>query len=103
MAFEGYGKRSFGLRLNEIVSPSRPILSIEHLVGRDRELDRIEKALLAPGRNVFIFGERGVGKCMDRWVTCARGPLGVGDDGREDRRVSLRLHALGAVRRCGVG
>ncbi len=62
MAIEGYDKRSFGAKLNEVVSPSRPILSVEHLVGRAQELDRIEKALMAPGRNVFIFGERGVGK-----------------------------------------
>lgn len=62
MAIPGYDKEGFGQRLNEVVSPSRPILSVEHLIGRNSELDRIEKALLAPGRNVFIFGERGVGK-----------------------------------------
>jgi Cdc6-like AAA superfamily ATPase len=62
MAIIGFDKQEFGAALNEVVSPSRPILSIEHLIGRDVELDRIEKALLAPGRNVFIFGERGVGK-----------------------------------------
>ena len=59
---EGFDRRQFGKRLNEVVSPSRPIFSIENLLGRSRELDRIEKALMAPGRNVFIFGERGVGK-----------------------------------------
>jgi hypothetical protein len=37
-------------------------MSIENLQGRGDELDRIEKALYAPGRNVFIYGERGVGK-----------------------------------------
>ncbi len=37
-------------------------LSIENLVGRTEELDRIEKALFAQGRNIFIYGERGVGK-----------------------------------------
>lgn len=62
MAIRGYDKEAFGRKLSEVVSPSRPILSIEHLIGRSGELDRIEKALLAPGRNVFIFGERGVGK-----------------------------------------
>ena len=58
----GYDKYSFGKKLNEVVSPSRPIISIENLIGRTQELDRIEKALFAPGRNVFIYGERGVGK-----------------------------------------
>jgi|SRR5690554_829574 len=59
---EGYDKYSFGKKLNEVVSPARPIISIENLIGREDELDRIEKALFSPGRNVFIYGERGVGK-----------------------------------------
>lgn len=52
----------FGHRLAEVVSPSQPIGSIEFLRGRDKELDQIEKALYAPGRHVFIYGDRGVGK-----------------------------------------
>ena len=59
---QGYDKNSFGKKLNEVVSPARPIISIENLVGRSQELDRIEKALYASGRNIFIYGERGVGK-----------------------------------------
>jgi len=59
---EGYDKYSFGKKLNEVVSPARPVISIENLIGRSEELDRIEKALFAQGRNVFIYGERGVGK-----------------------------------------
>jgi uncharacterized protein len=55
-------RESFALRLNELVSPSQPIQSIEHLHGRSHELDQIDKALYAPGRHVFIFGDRGVGK-----------------------------------------
>jgi len=62
MVIIGYDRDSFGKKLNEVVSASSPIFSIEHLVGRKNELDRIDKALLAPGRSVFIFGERGVGK-----------------------------------------
>lgn len=45
-----------------MVSASQPIQSIERLHGRERELDQIEKALFAPGRHVFIYGDRGVGK-----------------------------------------
>ena len=52
----------FAKRLNELVSPSQPIQSIEHLYGRVQELDQIDKALYAPGRHVFIYGDRGVGK-----------------------------------------
>lgn len=62
MTIEGFNRQSFGEALNKVVSPARPIASVENLVGRDDELDRIDKALMAPGRNVFIFGERGVGK-----------------------------------------
>jgi hypothetical protein len=52
----------FASRLNELVSPSQPIQSIEHLHGRAHELEQIDKALYAPGRHVFIYGDRGVGK-----------------------------------------
>lgn len=53
---------AFAIRLNELVSPSQPIQTIEHLYGRAHELDQIDKALYAPGRHVFIYGDRGVGK-----------------------------------------
>jgi len=62
MAINGYNKTQFAKKLNEVVSPARPVISIENLVGRQMQLERIEKALYAPGRNVFIYGERGVGK-----------------------------------------
>lgn len=52
----------FGCKLNQMVSPAQPIQSIEYLMGRERELERIEKALYAPGRHIFIHGDRGVGK-----------------------------------------
>jgi uncharacterized protein len=52
----------FGTRLHQWVSPARPIQSIEHLQGRAKELAVIKKALFAPGRHIFIFGDRGVGK-----------------------------------------
>ena len=55
-------RETFAKRLNELVSPSQPIQSIEHLYGRVQELDQIDKALYAPGRHVFIYGDRGVGK-----------------------------------------
>lgn len=53
---------SFGRELNSVVSPSQPIQTIEQLFGREKELDKIEKALFAPGRHIFIYGDRGVGK-----------------------------------------
>ena len=62
MTIEGYDRPSFGRKINTMVFPAQPIRSIEHLFGRDKELDRIEKALYAGGRNIFIYGDRGVGK-----------------------------------------
>lgn len=65
MAIEGYAtgdRHAFGNRLSQLVFPSHPIDRIEHLHGRAKELDRIEKALFAEGRHIFIYGDRGVGK-----------------------------------------
>ena len=62
MAIDGYDKQEFGNKLAQLVFPARPIHSIEHLFGREKELRRIEESLFASGRHVFIFGDRGVGK-----------------------------------------
>ncbi len=56
------GRQDFGQKLNQVVSPAQPIRSIQHLFGREGELARIEKALYAPGRHIFVYGDRGVGK-----------------------------------------
>jgi len=52
----------FGSEMASLISPSRPIQSIEFLRGRAKELERIERALFAPGRHIFIYGDRGIGK-----------------------------------------
>ena len=62
MAIIGYEKHAFGEKLNKVLSASQPIQSVEHLYGRASQLDQIEKALFAPGRHIFIYGDRGVGK-----------------------------------------
>ncbi|MBO9497248.1 ATP-binding protein [Thalassotalea sp. G20_0] len=62
MAIKGYDSSSFGKKLSKLVYPAQPIHSIEHLFGRATELRRIEEALYASGRHVFIYGDRGVGK-----------------------------------------
>lgn len=59
---QGYTEDEFGSKLGAVLSASRPIHSIEHLKGRDRELETIKQSLYAPGRHVFIYGDRGVGK-----------------------------------------
>ncbi|VAW77177.1 hypothetical protein MNBD_GAMMA12-1544, partial [hydrothermal vent metagenome] len=62
MAISGYDYHTFGEKLNTLVFPSQPVHSEEYLFGRQKELERIKKALLASGRHAFIFGDRGVGK-----------------------------------------
>jgi hypothetical protein len=62
VAIKGYSRDDFGVHLNEVVSPSHPIRSIELLKGRINELETIDRALYAAGRHIFIFGDRGVGK-----------------------------------------
>src|SRR3954466_3215983 len=52
----------FVQRLHSLVSPSEPIRSLERLHGRGKQLTMVERALYAPGRHVFIYGDRGVGK-----------------------------------------
>lgn len=62
MSINQLSETEFGLRLNEVVSPARPIRSVQHLMGRDEELKIISQALYQAGRHIFIFGDRGVGK-----------------------------------------
>lgn len=62
MAILHHDHHSFGRRLSELIFPSQPVHSIEHLFGRTAELDRVQKALFANGRHIFIYGDRGVGK-----------------------------------------
>ncbi|WP_035355248.1 AAA family ATPase [Edaphobacter aggregans] len=52
----------FASILHENVSPTAPIQSQEHLFGREKQLQQVQQALYAPGRTVFIYGDRGVGK-----------------------------------------
>ena len=62
MTILGYFEDQVGAKLAEVLSASHPINSIEHLKGRDKELETIRRSLYAPGRHIFIVGDRGVGK-----------------------------------------
>lgn len=62
MALEGFDEDKFEEHLYKVISPSQPISTIEHLSGRTQELEKVRRALKVPGKNVFIHGERGVGK-----------------------------------------
>ncbi len=52
----------FSEKLHQYISASSAIKSIEHLKGRESQSQLIERALRSPGRSVFIYGDRGVGK-----------------------------------------
>lgn len=54
--------RQFAEALQTVVSHSRPIDDEQHLKGRSAQLENVTQAIYAPGRHVFVFGERGVGK-----------------------------------------
>ncbi|MCS3805833.1 archaellum biogenesis ATPase FlaH [Chromobacterium alkanivorans] len=62
MAIQGYSKSEFGEELARVLSPARPISSIEKLYGREIEIETIERSLYQPGRHIFIYGDRGIGK-----------------------------------------
>ncbi len=62
MAIPGFDRDEFKDKLTEQLTASGPVRSIEHLIGREKEMSLIEQALSAEGRHVFIYGDRGVGK-----------------------------------------
>lgn len=55
-------REDFAKVLHANLSPTSPIESQEHLYGREKQVRQIEQALYAPGRSIFIYGDRGVGK-----------------------------------------
>lgn len=62
MSIPGYDEYSFGKEVAHVVTPAQPVRSVEHLHGRTKELEQINRALFQPGRHIFIHGDRGVGK-----------------------------------------
>lgn len=62
MTIPELNKYDFGTKLSEVLSASQPVKSIQHLIGRDTELESIDRALFQSGRHIFIYGDRGVGK-----------------------------------------
>lgn len=48
--------------LNDVIFSSRAISNVDHLKGRSEEVAAMARALLAPGRQPFIYGLRGAGK-----------------------------------------
>lgn len=49
-------------RVTQVFRPSAPIDDASMFVGRRSEVEDLTRALVAPGRHVVVFGQRGVGK-----------------------------------------
>ena len=62
MNYQSLEEDVFFERLHEMLKPSSPIDTIEHLWGREEKYHEIRRALYAHGRHAFILGDRGVGK-----------------------------------------
>jgi hypothetical protein len=62
MAIQSFKRDGFVDVLQRMLTPTTPIRSVEFLRGRDRILEDIRRALIQPGRHVFVHGDRGVGK-----------------------------------------
>jgi Cdc6-like AAA superfamily ATPase len=58
----GHDETEFGEALKGYFTPAQPISKPEHLHGRDAKLKTIQRALTSPGKHVFIYGDRGIGK-----------------------------------------
>lgn len=57
-----YDEDSFSTELQAFFTPAQPIAKPEQLHGRTSKLQNIRRALNSPGKHVFIYGDRGVGK-----------------------------------------
>jgi uncharacterized protein len=62
MALERIAEEKFAQLMGRVLSPSRAIESPELLKGRDDQLREIRRAWYQGGRQIFIYGYRGVGK-----------------------------------------
>jgi hypothetical protein len=66
--------QSFSELRQQFFSPGHPIDSLEHLKGREAQVSQILRNLDSPGRQVFIFGDRGVGKTSLAKTTALMAP-----------------------------
>jgi hypothetical protein len=62
VTIRGLNEDAFKEILRKHLTPARAISSPEHLKGRARALTQIDRAFNSPGKHIFIFGDRGVGK-----------------------------------------
>lgn len=60
--FAGLDLDAFRERLKGVFTPAQPIARAQRLHGRDQKLVLIDRALHSPGKHIFVYGDRGVGK-----------------------------------------
>lgn len=59
---KGFDEDHFQIKLQSCFTPAQPISKPEHLYGREQKLRLIDRAFHSPGKHIFIYGDRGVGK-----------------------------------------
>lgn len=62
MTIPNFNEAGIAEVLGNHLSPSQEIKSPDRLIGRESYIQKIKRALQSPGRHVFVFGDRGVGK-----------------------------------------
>ena len=72
MTIQGINEVQLTQVLTTHLSPSKEINDPRRLIGREKYLTRIRRSLQSPGRHVFIYGERGIGKTS---LACTAGLL----------------------------
>lgn len=76
MAIRGTTNEHLKRVLSENLTPSDSIKTPERLFGREKVLRTIDRAFASPGRQIFIYGDRGVGK-TSLALTAAYLPTGI--------------------------
>jgi hypothetical protein len=62
VAISGFDDDSFRETLRKNFTPAQAVTDPRMLRGRDAKLTQIDRAFNSPGKQVFIYGDRGVGK-----------------------------------------
>ena len=62
LSIKGLSVADFRSRLRSNLTSAQAISDPSHLRGRQAKLDQIDRAFNSPGKHVFIYGDRGVGK-----------------------------------------
>jgi Cdc6-like AAA superfamily ATPase len=62
MSIRGIDEDKFGATLKSRLTPSTSIKTPERLYGRDKYLSTMARSLNSTGRQIFVYGDRGVGK-----------------------------------------